>query len=114
MDDQLGLASGAFGVSLAFIDHIAGDPPGALPFLWIGWSALIAVIISTLASFQASYRAHEIAIENIAREVSQQKPKLRPRPNRWDTLTRILNWVSMIAFFAGLIGLAVFAIMNLS
>lgn len=105
----LTLAGGSFTLSLSFMQNLAKDSPRAGWSLIVGWSALIATVLSTLLSFRTSYKAHDVEIDNLRADY-----ELKPRKaNRWSCATRVLNWFSATAFTTGLGGLAVFALVNL-
>ncbi len=103
------LSAGAFGLSLAFIVQIA-PKPGALWWLYSAWGALISSLLSVLLSFLMSQygfrRARDIL--DILYETRNQES------NGWNTITSVLNVVSIVAFVIGVVSLAYFVMQNVT
>lgn len=93
----LTLSGGALGMSLAFLEHVAGSPPFLSPdFLIYAWSAWAVSVLATLVSFYFSVRALRIAItQHDSDDDSKQG-------GRWATATEFCNVLAGLAFVAGL------------
>ena len=112
----LSLSSGAFGLSILFVDKIAGDHiDGAVHdgrfFLVTAWTCFLAAVLCTLASFQTSSEAgHKAAQEADRCLATGDVFKLSHR--RLYGLTYFLNIASLLLFMIGASALAVFALAN--
>lgn len=108
----LTLASGALGLSLVFIERIVPRPSAASASYLVGaWICFGASILITLVSFLCSQRAclKQINILNGLLDGSLEKAT----PNVFTWVTGLLNWLSMLAFMAGVALLTTFSIQNL-
>jgi hypothetical protein len=98
------LAGGALAISIAFVHQIAHHPghKWLLGLSWMLFAASLALnLLSFLTSGQVSHRMlHEM-----------RDPKTTEIQE--GALTDVLNWGSFLTFLAGLIGLVLFALLNI-
>jgi hypothetical protein len=110
----LTLASGAFGLSLAFMQQIAPQPvEGSVPLLIVGWTGFGLSILLTLLSFLFSQQACERQTEILDTIRQKRKPSVSELRNTYANLTLYLNWISMLLFVIGLAFLMWFSISNI-
>ena len=107
----LTLAAGALGLSLTFIDKIAKTPKeSTFPFLYLAWiffcASLLSTLISLLTSQHACRKQREILEKDYFEEQSVNTCNLQAK------VTSFLNWVSIILFILGIVGLIIFSILN--
>src|SRR5438876_11182968 len=103
----LTLAAGALAVSLVFLEKIAPKPPHhSVAASYLAWVALIASLLSTLASFLTSQHACRRAVHIL------ESPEPAAETNWWARITMSLNWIYIAAFVAGISALAYFSIKN--
>lgn len=104
------LSAGAFGLSLLFISRIAPNPE-ALRWLYVAWGGFVASLVTILSSFLVSQkafrRARELLDEDFKHDDDVREGSV------WDKVTAGLTIVSIAAFIAGVVALAVFATRNL-
>lgn len=109
----LTLASGALGLSLAFITRIAPTPKeSTIAFLCWSWIFLCASMLSTLISFLTSQHACQKQIEILESSYFETQGKTQDR-NLLGTITVILNWSSIVLFILGIAFLIVFSVVNI-
>ncbi len=106
----LTVASGALGVSFAFVKDIVGDKPLVYPNLltgaWILWGLSIGCV---LFSYYVSRRALRKALEQL-----DQNTIWNASPGGWYSyLTEYLNAFGGIAFLTGIVMMSLFAVWNL-
>lgn len=110
------LASGAFGLSIAFFRYIAPEPEKTtLAFVILAWLSLAASIASTLRSFLESQKAHRRYVEILDDQYSKQamgEAIDENPPNKFSDRVDMLNQFSFYLFLAGILFLAVFCISN--
>lgn len=103
------LSGGALGLSLVFLERIAG--PGELAHdsllltAWIAWSLSILFI---LASYFTSARAFRQAIE----DTDSEKIFDTLAKNCWATVTHTLNLLGGIGFVSGIVLFVTFVYLN--
>lgn len=108
----LTLASGALGLSIAFITKIAPTPKeSTLGFLYCSWIILCASLLSTLVSFLTSQHACQKQIAILENSYFGTQKKTDDR-NPLGRVTVFLNWSSIILFILGIVFLIVFSILN--
>ena len=106
------LASGSFGISIAFIRYIAPSPTCISKwFLGLAWIFLLLSILATLSSLQFSqlgFRRYREILDNkqIGRDPQDES-------NRHADTVKVLNWASLILFILGAVMLAIFSFLNL-
>src|SRR5262249_5338609 len=95
------LSAGALGLSLTFIQQLPTKPAqwrAVLSSAWISFGMALASILVSFLFFQyaidARIRSHE------------------PRARAWDKGARLANWLSVIAFTLGVLGLLIFSVKN--
>jgi hypothetical protein len=95
------LSAGALGLSLTFIQQLPTKPAqwrAVLSGAWISFGIALASILVSFLFFQyaidARIRSHE------------------PRARRWDKGCRLANWLSVIVFAIGVLGLLIFSVKN--
>lgn len=109
----LTLASGALGLSLAFIRQIAPNPK-ALFILIIGWLCFCISICLTLCSILTSQDACKKQIEIIEEDLDDSNEyKKNTNENKLTICVRRLNILSIIFFITGVISIICFTIYNL-
>lgn len=110
----LTLSGGALAISLVFLEKIAPKPKQeTLLYLYLAWGALVCSLCAILSSFltsQHAYRRQRKVLENALFAELGQQPDTT---NCWASLTRILNWLSILVFVFGVGMLVCFSIQNL-
>jgi hypothetical protein len=107
----LTLAAGALGLSLTFIDKIAKTPQGyTYPFLYWSWIFFCGSLLSTLSSLLTSQHACRKQIEILEKTYFGEQGV--NTCNFLAKITSFLNWLSIILFILGIIGLVIFSILN--
>jgi hypothetical protein len=107
---MLTLSAGAFALSITFVREIAPSP-GCGCFLFVAWFMFGLAILSTLISFLVSQRAmrrQRDILENAYRTASS----VDGQENTPATVTKHLNFLSIVLFGIGLIMMVIFAIQN--
>lgn len=110
----LALSGGALVVSIAFLKDIAPDfDPDTRCWIVLAWTLFLLSICLTLYSFQASasaFREFERFID-----AHHRTPSTAPATfeHRWNRITTVVNYLSLICFVAGGICLATFSYQNL-
>jgi hypothetical protein len=108
----LTLASGAFGVSLAFIRDIAGDDVRCVWLLAISWLALLSSVTAVLISLRFGADAH--AFEDAELEKQRCDPAYELAENVCANRVGPLNWLALGLLVAGGVLLALFALVNIT
>lgn len=108
----LTLASGAFGVSLAFIRDIAGDDVRGVWLLATSWAALLASVASVLVSLRFGADAH--AFEDAELEKQRCDPTYQLAENVCGKRVRPLNWAALALLISGAVLLSLFALANIT
>lgn len=110
----LALATAAIGVSIVFLEKIAGQNP---QFMCIVISSLIALIIcvfSSLFSFFSSRMACDQTLRQLDVDIANGKyPDFQKYEKSWSTAVTSSNIISSVSFVIGLILLCIFAIKNI-
>lgn len=104
------LASGALGISFAFVGQFIGNDPVQGPYLlassWICW-------IVTLALILLSFATSRLALYKAVRQVDSGE-QLSANPGGWlNRLTEMLNVLAGLLFFGGVVAMMCFAYINL-
>jgi hypothetical protein len=112
----LGLASGAIGVSIAFMKDIVprGPEPGSTPWLVAAWISLVVCIGALALSFWASQRSYKLAIDDL--DASHQPGAVPAQPTDapwWSSATRNCNLIAIVSFVLGVALLTTFVGLNL-
>lgn len=113
---MLTLSAGAFGISLAFIKQIAPTlQAGSVVILIWSWVLFGGALLCTLVSFLTSQSAFLRQIEILEEEIDKSDDSSNESNSRniYDTITRVLNYVSVLLFIAGTSLLAYFSATNL-
>lgn len=103
------LSAGAFGLSLAFVAQVAPQPQ-TLWSLYIAWGSFVLALLSVLFSFlmsQYGFRRQRQILDTYLETGKFEK-------NGWNTITGLLNSISIVFFVIGAISLAWFAVRNLT
>lgn len=101
------IASGALGISLAFIkDIVKLDVATNKPLLLLSWISFGAVILICILSHYTSLKAINFKIENI-----HQKTDITSK--RFDFFTKLFNILMILLLAAGLVLLNVFIGINI-
>lgn len=109
----LTLSSGAFGISIAFLDKITKNLHRTTLWLLISSWALFAVsILSTLLSFHTSQRDFSRQLRRIE-QAYLSKYELKQQKRDRTGMTQCLNVLSLVAFFVAIAFLSLFVILNL-
>jgi len=102
----LTLASGAFALSLVFLKDVAPVlNKSTLYLLKWGWSFFALCLVCILVSFQTS----QIACNHLLKRIYKENVE----KNKWGTITRILNWTSIVSLIAAIIFMGTFFYANL-
>jgi len=110
----LTLSGGALGLSITFLDRIAGRSiPCALPCLVVSWTLLVLSLLLALASLVTSQSAIREARENLDTENAGEVITGPPVPRWFSQVTNLLNWGALFAFIFGVGLLCVFSFSNL-
>ena len=95
------LSAGALGLSLTFIQQLPTKPAqwrAVLSAAWISFGIALASILVSFLFFQyaidARIRSHEA------------------RAKAWDKGARLANWLSVLVFTLGVVGLLIFSVKN--
>ena len=105
-------ATGALILSVTFLEKIAPSPSVTTrPFLLVGWSLLLIALGISMLGYEASTRAFEDGVRGLDRQQSTGTP-YSPAQNVWDARTKLLNRISLIVFFLGILALVAFAFFN--
>lgn len=108
----LTISTGVFGISITFIEKIAGENPTNTWALIVSWSLFVLTIISTLFSFRASQKALRVARDLLDEQYGNNvKPK--DQENRKNKCVAFFNFISIWAVSLGIGFLAAFALLNL-
>ncbi len=106
----LSLSGGALGISFAFVRDIVGDQPLVSPeLLFASWMAWGVSILFILVSIFTSQYAFGQAIKQIDNRVANA----RTAGGWWSTVTEWLSLLAGVAFFAGVVLIAIFVYSNL-
>ena len=101
------IASGALGISLAFIkDIVKLNVATNKPLLLLSWMSFGAVILICILSHYTSLKALNFKIENIHQETDKTS-------KRFDFFTKLFNILMIVLLAAGLILLNVFIGINI-
>jgi uncharacterized BrkB/YihY/UPF0761 family membrane protein len=106
------LSGGTLAISLTFVrDVVHGPKTGTLPILAYAWACLCFSVVAILTSMVTSQSALRKAMNQIDR---RQERDLMREPGGWYSwLTLALNIGALVAFIAGIVFLAWFAIDNM-
>ena len=113
----LTFSTGILSLSVSFISNGSKYIPSCLKtLLAFGWTSLVITIISTLASIFISLKAFEYEITTDDQDINKIKEgKITIiRPNKWDNILDLLQWITILSFIAGIIILSIFYFNNLS
>lgn len=106
----MALSGGALGVSMTFLNEVVlkqGIQDGCyLLTAWICWGLSVTC---TLASFWTS----AIALRNAVKQTDDKTIYLELLGGRYNQATKVLNAVSGLLFFAGVVSIVVFVSCNL-
>ncbi len=106
----LTITSGAFAVSLIFIEKVAPHPhPTSIALLIGAWAFFAVGMLATLISFLTSLAAHRCAIMDldVDREHSARREFL-------GTVTTFLNFAAITLLVLGLLAIIIFAAINMT
>jgi hypothetical protein len=95
------LSAGALGLSLTFIQQLPTKPAqwrAVLSTAWISFAVALASILVSFLFFQYAIDARIRSREARAKE--------------WDKGCRLANWLSVIVFTIGVVGLLIFSVKN--
>ena len=110
----LTIAGGALAISLVFLEKIVPEPkPSTLPYLYCGWTSLVASLCAILSSFltsQHAYRRQRKIVEAVFFAQPGKEPKM---VNYWARTTSVLNWISILVFILGVSMLVAFSTQNI-
>jgi len=110
----LTLSSAGLGLSVTFLkDVIQLDRAVFLLGLYFSWMMFVAAIVCTLLSFLVSSKALEHQKGIAERAYRQGDDGAFTEPNRFDTLTRGLNYTSAGTFVGALLLTTAFVIVNM-
>ncbi len=111
----LTLAGGTFGLSLVFVNQIVPSPQSAtIGYLVTAWASFAASILLTLVSFLFGQEACYKQIETLDKLLVKELERSKEFPfNVFGTITKSLNWLSMLMFIVGVSFLIAFAAKNL-
>ena len=108
----LALASGALGLSLAFIYKIAPNPDkSTLYLLIIAWGLFSASMLSTLISFLTSQYACRRQITILENQFSNETKNDK---NILSTITAVLNFLAIFLLILGIVFLIAFSAININ
>lgn len=101
------IASGALGISFAFIkDIVKLDVATQKPLLLLAWASFGAVILICILSHYTSLKAINFKIENIYQKTD--------KTSKWyDFFTKLFNILMIVLLAAGLVFLIVFIGINM-
>ena len=106
----LAFASGAFGVSIAFLKDIVPRPyPNTLWLLGLSWMLFSLCLLTILFSFLASQIACKKSIESAYEKIMENKTV----PNKWADITLVSNYASLILLGLAFVFSGVFVYWNL-
>jgi len=101
------IASGALGISLAFIkDIVKLDVATNKPLLLLSWISFVAVILICILSHYTSLKAINFKIENINQKTDKTS-------KRFDFFTKLFNVLMIVLLASGLVLLNVFIGINI-
>jgi len=104
------LASGAFGISVAFIRYIAPNPdPATKIYLVLSWTFLLTSILATMASLQVS----QLGFRRYREMLECLRDGNAPGTNYPAKWAHFLNLASLLLFIIGAAMLAIFSFLNL-
>lgn len=107
----VGLAGGAFGLSIAFVQQIAPAPvAGSTDWICAAWVSFVVSLIATVVSLWTGQRAYRQARDILDDMLSDD---MEPPRNWWSIATNVLNLIGLIAFVVGALLLAHFAALNM-
>ncbi len=110
----LTLSSAGLGASLTFLaDVVSFKEATWIWALYLSWIAFVVAIASTMSSFLSSSKALDyqkgIAKEYYLDDVDDAYSKVNP----WNSLTKVLNRLSTLAFVVALVTTLIFVVHNL-
>ena len=99
------LPAGALAISMTFIKDIAPNPQAGW-LLMQGWACFGASLVLTLISLLTSYASLEKDKREL--DLDQEREYSLKYRNRWSEITKVLNWLSIVAFVFGVYRVAEF------
>lgn len=107
----LTLSSGAFGLSIIFLDRIGGKAHDAYDALTVSWGSFLFAIIINLVSYHTSVASVNREVREIDRCIVNNCEYVR-FTNWWGRTTKALNFLALASFILGAICLAYVALRN--
>jgi uncharacterized membrane protein len=109
------LATAMFAFSVAYIQLLQPQPLSSRCLLVCCWVCLGVALFAVLSSFMASQQACIKQIDIVEAEFlgPDDHHSDKESTNRWASLTGVLNFVGLVAFFAGIIAFSLFVVANL-
>lgn len=108
----MSLSSGAFGLSLLFIDKLGGEYHYARRALVMAWVCFLIAMLSNLISYHTSAAAARSEVAKVD-ECLRTASEYSVPANRYRTFTHILNLAALLLFTVGASALAYFAFANI-
>lgn len=115
----LTLAAGSLGLSLTFLESIAGANPTGSWLLVVGWSSLVLAMLLLMLAMRESVKAHDASIAIMDSEWPDGQNGFWERVRKRQRVEPHARWVvwidglGLLFFVFGIAGILVFALANL-